>query len=59
VANIKLAEELETQKTNLRDVNEFLTNELKVRYGYGPELCNSVVGDGAVQQCGAIQRTLS
>ncbi len=31
VENIKLAEELETQKLNLRDINEFLTNELKAR----------------------------
>ena len=29
--NIKLSEELETQKSNLRDINEFLTNELKAR----------------------------
>lgn len=31
VDNIKLNEELETQKLNLRDINEFLTNELKAR----------------------------
>ena len=31
VDNIKLEEELETQKLNLRDINEFLTNELKAR----------------------------
>lgn len=29
--NFKLSEELETQKLNLRDINEFLTNELKAR----------------------------
>eukprot|EP00955_Chlamydomonas_euryale_P096921 365042-Chlamydomonas_euryale.AAC.26 len=29
--NIRLNEELETQKLNLRDINEFLTNELKAR----------------------------
>lgn len=28
---IKLEDELETQKLNLRDINEFLTNELKAR----------------------------
>jgi hypothetical protein len=28
---VKLNEELETQKLNLRDINEFLTNELKAR----------------------------
>ncbi len=27
---LKLSDELETQKLNLRDINEFLTNELKV-----------------------------
>ena len=31
VENIKLSEALETQKLNLRDINEFLTNELKAR----------------------------
>ncbi len=31
VENVKLNEELETQKLNLRDINEFLTNELKAR----------------------------
>lgn len=31
VDNLKLNEELETQKLNLRDINEFLTNELKAR----------------------------
>lgn len=31
VDNFKLSEELETQKLNLRDINEFLTNELKAR----------------------------
>eukprot|EP00803_Ostreobium_quekettii_P004601 evm.model.scf_1052.4 EVM.evm.TU.scf_1052.4 scf_1052:32928-39739(+) len=31
VENIKLSEELDAQKGNLRDVNEFLTNELKAR----------------------------
>lgn len=31
VDNIKLEEELEQQKLNLRDINEFLTNELKAR----------------------------
>ena len=29
--NVKLCEELEVQKVNLRDINEFLTNELKAR----------------------------
>lgn len=29
--NVKLNDELETQKLNLRDINEFLTNELKAR----------------------------
>ena len=29
--NAKLSEDLETQKLNLRDINEFLTNELKAR----------------------------
>ena len=29
--NGKLETELETQKLNLRDINEFLTNELKAR----------------------------
>ncbi|GFR49769.1 hypothetical protein Agub_g11933, partial [Astrephomene gubernaculifera] len=28
---VKLSDELETQKLNLRDINEFLTNELKAR----------------------------
>ena len=28
---MKLNEELDTQKLNLRDINEFLTNELKAR----------------------------
>ncbi len=27
---VRLGDELETQKLNLRDINEFLTNELKV-----------------------------
>mmetsp|Transcript_5179 Transcript_5179/g.11289 ORF Transcript_5179/g.11289 Transcript_5179/m.11289 type:complete len:601 (-) Transcript_5179:161-1963(-) len=31
VENIRLNDELETQKLNLRDINEFLTNELKAR----------------------------
>ena len=31
VENVKLCEELEVQKVNLRDINEFLTNELKAR----------------------------
>ena len=31
VNNMRLADELETQKLNLRDINEFLTNELKAR----------------------------
>ncbi len=31
IENIKLTEDLETQKLNLRDINEFLTNELKAR----------------------------
>lgn len=31
VDKIKLEDELETQKLNLRDINEFLTNELKAR----------------------------
>ena len=31
VENAKLSEDLETQKLNLRDINEFLTNELKAR----------------------------
>ena len=31
VENVKLNDELETQKLNLRDINEFLTNELKAR----------------------------
>lgn len=28
--NLRLADELETSKLNLKDINEFLTNELKV-----------------------------
>lgn len=31
VENIKLSEELDSQKTSLKDINEFLTNELKAR----------------------------
>ncbi|KAJ9513895.1 hypothetical protein QJQ45_020977 [Haematococcus lacustris] len=31
IENFKLSDDLETQKTNLRDINEFLTNELKAR----------------------------
>jgi hypothetical protein len=31
IENFKLSEDLETQKLNLRDINEFLTNELKAR----------------------------
>jgi len=31
VENAKLSEDLETQQLNLRDINEFLTNELKAR----------------------------
>lgn len=31
VENVKLNEELETSKNNLKDINEFLTNELKAR----------------------------
>jgi hypothetical protein len=31
IENIKLTDELENQKINLRDINEFLTNELKAR----------------------------
>eukprot|EP00201_Polytomella_parva_P013664 CAMPEP_0175066590 /NCGR_PEP_ID=MMETSP0052_2-20121109/16597_1 /TAXON_ID=51329 ORGANISM="Polytomella parva, Strain SAG 63-3" /NCGR_SAMPLE_ID=MMETSP0052_2 /ASSEMBLY_ACC=CAM_ASM_000194 /LENGTH=412 /DNA_ID=CAMNT_0016333317 /DNA_START=52 /DNA_END=1287 /DNA_ORIENTATION=- len=31
VENVKLNEDLELQKLNLRDINEFLTNELKAR----------------------------
>ncbi|KIY91370.1 hypothetical protein MNEG_16594, partial [Monoraphidium neglectum] len=31
VENFKLSDELEASKLNLRDINEFLTNELKAR----------------------------
>ncbi|KAK9817802.1 hypothetical protein WJX72_002415 [[Myrmecia] bisecta] len=31
IENVKLTDELEEQKDNLRDINEFLTNELKAR----------------------------
>lgn len=31
--NIRLGEDLDIQRLNLRDINEFLTNELKVRGG--------------------------
>lgn len=31
VENIKLTEELDSQKTSLQDINEFLTNELKAK----------------------------
>eukprot|EP00798_Chlamydomonas_sp_ICE-L_P009811 gene9811-7699_t len=31
IDNLKLTDELETQRLNLRDINEFLTNELKAR----------------------------
>lgn len=31
VENIKLSEELDSQKASLKDINEFLTNELKAR----------------------------
>jgi len=31
VENFKLSDELDAQKLNLRDINEFLTNELKAR----------------------------
>jgi DNA-binding transcriptional MerR regulator len=31
VENLKLADELEAQRLNLKDINEFLTNELKAR----------------------------
>lgn len=40
VDNMRLADELETQKLNLRDINEFLTNELKVCQYRRMHTCN-------------------
>ena len=31
VENVRLADELEANRVNLHDINEFLTNELKAR----------------------------
>lgn len=44
VENIKLTEELESQKTSLQDINEFLTNELKAKTAVTNTLEETITG---------------
>ncbi len=49
VANVKLADELENNRLNLHDINEFLTNELKAR---------ALAGAALEQKVAALEREL-